>query len=75
MSELKKKTDDIENLSIEEAFSRLNQVLEGMDNDEIKLEESFELYNQGLSLVKHCHNKLDEVEKKIIVLEAGNHEF
>lgn len=60
-----------EELSIEQAFDELNAIMENMEEDSVSLEKSFELYKRGMELVSMCNNKLDMVEKKIIVLEGN----
>ncbi|MBR6638166.1 MAG: exodeoxyribonuclease VII small subunit [Lachnospiraceae bacterium] len=60
-----------EELSIEQAFDELNTIMENMEEDSVSLEKSFELYKRGMELVSMCNNKLDMVEKKIIVLEGN----
>ena len=60
-----------EELSIEQAFDELNTIMENMEEDSVSLEKSFELYKRGMELVAMCNNKLDMVEKKIIVLEGN----
>ncbi|WP_418754838.1 exodeoxyribonuclease VII small subunit, partial [Eubacterium ventriosum] len=35
-------------------------------------EQSFELYNKGLSLVQDCNNQIDKIEKQIKIIEEGN---
>ena len=60
-----------EELSIEQAFYELNTIMENMEEDSVSLEKSFELYKRGMELVSMCNNKLDMVEKKIIVLEGN----
>ena len=43
-----------------------------MRSDRITLEQSFELYNKGLSLVQDCNNQIDKIEKQIKIIEEGN---
>lgn len=63
----------IRELSIEEAFERLNAIIANLDREEISLEDSFHLYEEGVKLLQHCNAKVDKVEKQIIVLNgAGN---
>ena len=57
-----------EEITIEETFDQLEEVLKQMEAKEISLEESFACYERGMKLVKACHDKLDKVEKQIIVL-------
>ena len=55
--------------SIEEALKRLDELTVELAKNDISLDESFRLYNEGLKLVKTCNDQLDKVEKKIIILE------
>lgn len=61
-----------EQKTIEQTFGELDDILKKMESGEISLEESFDCYEQGIKLVKSCGEKLDKVEKKIIVLQEGN---
>ena len=55
-------------LTIEETFKELESVLARMETQEISLEESFACYEKGMKLVKYCNDKIDKVEKQIMVL-------
>lgn len=57
------------NLSIEDIYDKLDGLIEQMDSEDISLEDSFKLYNEGLMLVKECNEKIEKVEKDIEVLE------
>ncbi len=63
----KEATEGIENkdITIEEGFEKLNGLLAEMESDSIGLEASFELYKQGIELVKVLNGKLDDVEGKL----------
>ena len=54
-------------LSIEETFVRLEEVLKKLEEGECSLEDSFRYYEEGMKLVKSCHDKIDQVEKQIQV--------
>ncbi|MBQ9118568.1 MAG: exodeoxyribonuclease VII small subunit [Lachnospiraceae bacterium] len=56
-------------LSLEEAFVKLDELMEQLESGEGSLEESFLLYQQGMQLLKQCNESIDRVEKKLIVLE------
>lgn len=66
MSEKTKK----ETPSLEENFLEIEQILEQMDNPEVSLDDSFLLYQQGVKRLKSCNMLLDEVEKKMQILNA-----
>lgn len=62
--------------TLEQAFERLEQVISDMEK-ESSLEESFRTYHQGMELLKACNDKIDRVEKQILILdeEGRMHEF
>ena len=62
------------NNSKEENFKELDDIISEMSKDEISLEKSFELYNQGLKLVQNSNLQIGDMEKKIIVLNEGKDE-
>lgn len=64
-------------LSLEETFEKLNQMLEKLENRELPLEESFQLYKEGMELLRICNEKIDTVEKKIQIMngDGGLDEF
>lgn len=59
-----------EELTINEAFDKLETILKEMENPELSLEKSFEKYNEGLNLVKYCNSSIDKIEQKLTVLEC-----
>lgn len=66
-----------EDLTIQEIFAQLDEVVGEMEEGELSLEESFRLYHRGMDLLKTCNDKIDKVEKKMILLddEGEEHEF
>ena len=55
-------SEKMEDLSLEESFSRLDEMLNRMEERELPLEESFRLYQQGMELLAYCNQKIDTVE-------------
>ena len=64
MSEKKKE-------NLEEMFKDLEELIGKMENEEITLEQTFDLYNNGIELLKKCNLSIDEVEKKVLVLDEN----
>lgn len=64
-------------LSLEEAFEQIEAVIARLGKEEITLEESFQEYNRGMQLLKHCNEAIDKVEKKVLQIneEGGLDEF
>lgn len=71
------KTDDREEIGLEDLFERLEEAIHSMEEEDISLEESFRLYHEGIDILKNCNDRIDEVEKKMLILdeEGGLHEF
>ncbi len=66
-----------EEQSLEELFIQLESVIQKMEGENISLEDSFQLYHRGMDGLKQCSERIDEVEKKMLILdeEGGTHEF
>ena len=62
---------------LEDMFAQLETVIQDMEKDDVSLDDSFELYNRGMTLLKKCNKAIDEVEKKVLVLDEDGetHEF
>ncbi|MFR6562915.1 MAG: exodeoxyribonuclease VII small subunit [Eubacterium ventriosum] len=61
--------NNTENVGIEDNFEQLEDIISKMQSDRITLEQSFELYNKGLSLVQDCNNQIEKIEKQIKIIE------
>ncbi len=60
-------------LTIEESFQKLDRMAEMLESDGIGLEESFRLYEEGMRLLKDLHERIEDYEKKMLVLNPdGN---
>jgi exodeoxyribonuclease VII small subunit len=64
-------------LSLEEAFAQIEDVIAHLETEEITLEESFREYNRGMRLLQHCNSAIDRVEKKVLQIneDGGLDEF
>ena len=54
--------------TLEEIFGEMEGLLEAMESREISLEDSFEKYKEGMALLKAAGEKIDTVEKAMLVL-------
>lgn len=61
-------------LTLEEAFEKLEETIEKLEAEDITLEDSFKEYKQGMEILKYCSDKIDRVEKKVLKIE-GNGEL
>lgn len=54
--------------SLEEIFRELEGIIEKMQDREVSLDDSFSLYEQGIRKLKACNEKIDRVEKRMLLL-------
>ena len=67
---LDKKIDD---LTYEDAFSRLQKITELLEDGNVSLDDSIKYYEQGILLKNFCEKKLKDAEMKIKnVLDKSN---
>ena len=65
---------DMENkkdMSFEEALSRLESIVKMLESGGAALDESLSVFEEGISLVKMCNEKLEAAEQRIEILTAG----
>ena len=58
--------------NFEQALAELEQIIDEIENDEVKLEIALEKYQKGVTLVNYCQDKLAEVEQKIKILDIDS---
>lgn len=57
---------------LEESFEKLDEMLNELESPDISLEESFQVYEEGMKLLRQCNEIIDRVEKKVLKLnESG----
>jgi exodeoxyribonuclease VII small subunit len=54
----------------EKAFQQLEKIVQRLEGEEIPLDESPQLFEEGIRLSRFCHQRLEEVEKKIELILA-----
>ena len=54
--------------TLEEIFGEMEGLLEALESREISLEDSFEKCKEGMALLKAAGEKIDTVEKAMLVL-------
>ncbi len=54
----------------EKAFRELEDIVKRLEGEELPLDESLRLFEQGISLSRFCHERLEAVEKKIELILA-----
>lgn len=61
----------LDDVPFEEAYARLEEVLERLQMGNLTLDESLDAYAEGTALAAHCQALLDAAELRIETLERG----
>ena len=67
-----RKKSEANKIGLEQLLEQLEQVMATMESSELSLEQSFELYKNGMDLLLQCNQAIDKVEKELIILEGTN---
>lgn len=59
-----------EERTLQEMLKKLEENIRQLESEDISLEDSFLVYEQGMKLIKECNDKIDHVEKKVLELNA-----
>ncbi len=65
--------DEKKEMTIEESFAALDDMVKKLESDKISLEESFRLHEEAMKLEKHMSGRIEHVKKKMQII-AGNGE-
>jgi exodeoxyribonuclease VII small subunit len=52
----------------ESALSELDAIVKALEEGDLSLEKSLELYERGVQLSRFCHSKLEGAERRIEIL-------
>ena len=55
-------------LKLEECLGRLEEIVSLLEAGNLPLEESLKIFEEGITLSRHCARYLDEAERRIEIL-------
>ena len=58
-------------LTFEQALTKLEQIVQQIEQGQVSLEESIDKYAEGTRLIRQCRGILEQAEKKIQVLSQS----
>jgi exodeoxyribonuclease VII small subunit len=68
MADRKVTPEDLKQMSIEQIFAQIRVILAEIGSEDTPLEDAFDQYAAGMTLVKEAESRIDHVEKEIQVL-------
>lgn len=60
--------------NIDQGFDQLDQIIETLSSEDVKLSDAVKLYTEGVGIIKQCKDSLDKVEKELILLDKDGEE-
>ena len=64
------RADAEDDRSLEELFAEAEELIGRMEEPELSLEDAFSAYEQGMRIIRACNSRIDQVEKKMLVMNA-----
>lgn len=58
-------------LTIEQSFAEIEEILNKLESNEVTLEDSFLLYQSGMQQIKRCNDLMNAVEQKVQMLNSN----
>lgn len=69
---MEQKNNNKKEMGLEERFAAIELILDQMEDENVTLDESFELYKKGMEQMKAANQALDQIEKAMLVMnESG----
>ncbi len=62
----------MEEQTFEQSMTELEQVVSRLESGDTTLDQSLQLFEQGIRLAKRCQQKLDAAEKRVKILTAAD---
>ena len=57
-------------LTFEESLKRLEEIVTELEGNKLALEQSLQVFEEGVKLVRFCAGRLDDAERRIEILLA-----
>ena len=59
------------NISFENAIEKLEDIVKTLESGTLPLDEVLKIFEEGVGLIRTCHQKLNDAEQKIEILLSG----
>ena len=58
----------MQEMSLEQLFEQAEAIVARLEEPQIALEDAFAAYEQGMQIIRACNGRIDQVEKKMLVM-------
>ena len=64
-----------EEKNFEELLDKLEEITSKLEKEQLSLDDSVKLFEEGMKISKECNSKLEDAEKRITVLIEENNDL
>ena len=62
-------------VNFEELIAKLEEITNKLEKEQLSLDDSVKLFEEGMQISKECNSKLEDAEKRITILITKNDEI
>lgn len=68
---MEEKEENIEKTEkLEDVIAQVEQCIACLEDPQVSLEDSFRYYEQGIAKLKLCNEKVEQIEKKMLMINS-----
>ena len=56
----------------EAALKKLEEIVKKLETGDLSLDSALELFEEGIKLSRFCHTKLEQAERRVVILLKNN---
>ena len=64
-------TNENKDMTIEQSFAELDQIINRMQTPDLSLQDTFDLYKKGVDLVAGCSKKIEKIQCDIEIISKN----
>ena len=64
-----------DNLTLENAFTKVENIIKLLEQEELALPELMERFDEGIELINYCQKELNKAEEKVKIIKKKENEI
>lgn len=62
--------EEVKEEKLEDVLAQVEQCIAQLEDPQVSLEDSFRYYEQGVAKLKICNEKVEQIEKKMLMISS-----
>lgn len=62
--------EEVKEEKLEDVIAQVEQCIAQLEDPQVSLEDSFRYYEQGVAKLKICNEKVEQIEKKMLMISS-----